>query len=118
MSRQRNEKRKVRWSPQAAEELAIRFDYWQKQAPRTGARLLRELETTLELLTEFPGLGSRVGAASLELRQVLADELRVVYRLRGEEAIVIVSVRHASERPLSPDELIKFLDNGKESTDA
>lgn len=77
----------------------IRSWYADQDSPEMGERLLREIFSQIERLTNFPGSGSIVPEFELtNLRDIIHPPFRIVYRL-DEKRVRVVRVWR-SERPL------------------
>jgi len=89
----------VYWSRRALENLASIHEYWSDVASEQVAeRLTGELLDTVARLSDFPASGRMVPELeSLERREIIAGNYRVVYRLVNEETVHILMVVDARQ---------------------
>ena len=83
--------------PEAAEEAAEAFDWYEIQQPGLGNEFYRELSRCLEFIAENPLL-PRVAYRGLRKRKLERFPYLVIYRVTNEE-ITVVSVFHGSQNP-------------------
>lgn len=91
-------RRIVRWTEQAAADLAAIADYIAQSSPRVAARVAREVVDAADSLNELAERGRRVPEpelASLELRELLPAVYRLIYRV-DTETVSIVAVVHGA----------------------
>ena len=87
---------RVRWSEHARSQIREIFEYIARDRPSTAEDLLDRFLERVELIAEFPDQGKLWGDGSRpDLRQVVFESHRIVYRVSSEE-IAVLSVRHTT----------------------
>jgi plasmid stabilization system protein ParE len=88
---------RVRFEPEAAEELAEATAYLADRSARAAERFLADVTGAKELLLQFPHVGPPIRGS---LRRVLLriSPYQLIYRLEGEE-IRIYAVAHLKRKP-------------------
>jgi plasmid stabilization system protein ParE len=96
----------VRWSDRARSQVAEIFDYIARDRPDAAERLLEGFLERTELLAVFPEQGPVWGGENRpDLRSVVHENHRIVYRVRPDE-VAILSVRHTRQEPeANPEEV-------------
>ena len=88
---------RVIWSPQALEDVASIRQFIAREAPRTARAFVQRIFDTVERLERFPLGGQIVPEVGSELfREIRIKKYRIIYRLRDEETVEIVTVYHGS----------------------
>jgi toxin ParE1/3/4 len=87
---------RVRFVPEADEELSEAAAYLFERSPRAAQRFLLDVDETVKLLRRFPRLGSPLRR---DLRRFLLKVFpyRIIYRIEGE-AIVVYAVAHVRRK--------------------
>ena len=81
---------KVLWTEQAYTRLAEIGDFIAKENPIAAARLRKKLIERAESLSTFPNRGRRPPELpGSELREIIHDVYRIVYRVRGKSIEVL-----------------------------
>jgi plasmid stabilization system protein ParE len=82
------QKRAITFAASAVNDLeAIRNWYIEQQVPDVGKRLLREIISQIERLTDFPESGRIVPEFGIvNLREIIFPPFRIVYRLDKNRA--------------------------------
>ncbi len=91
----------VRFHPEAAEELGEIAFHYEQQRTNLGRRFLIELDASLDLLVENPGLGSILLDTSRgPVRRLVMRRfpLSIVYQ-HDDSHIVVVAIAHHSRQP-------------------
>ena len=90
---------KTRWTPEAAAQLEAVLQYIAQRDPGAAARWLVKLEASLANVAAFPESG-RVNPDHGDkfLREVIADQYRVIYLLQAKH-IEVQSIWHGARRP-------------------
>jgi plasmid stabilization system protein ParE len=95
---------KILWSEKAREQVREIVEFIAEDRPLAAERILEDLLERVQLLTEFPEQGTTWGAPSRpDLRSIISDSYRIVYRFRSEE-IAVLSIRHTRMEPETPTE--------------
>jgi addiction module RelE/StbE family toxin len=93
---------KVRYSPQAAADLAAIADYLTERSTSGAIAVERALRTTIALIADFPGSGRQVEQrAGVRVIPVTRYPYLIFYTV-ADNALVVLHVRHASRRPAGP----------------
>ena len=86
---------RIIWAPRALQRVAEAVEYIAHERPSVAVRWIDSLLARVELLAEQPLQGPQVFEGQrAELRQLLFGRHRVIYRVRGEEEIHILTVKH------------------------
>ncbi len=90
---------RILWSERAQAQVREIFEYIARDRPMAAERILEGFLERVALLTEFPeqGVAWRLPSRP-DLRAILHESYRVIYRIRGDE-IAILSVRHTRMEP-------------------
>jgi plasmid stabilization system protein ParE len=86
-----------RLTPEADDELSEATAYFSRQSALVAQRFLADIDDTVQLLLQFPGLGSPLPK---QLRRLLLKVFpyRIIYRLEGNE-IVVYAIAHVRRKP-------------------
>jgi len=91
--------REIRWSPRAAADLEQICNYISRDSTHYASLFARRVLAIVTQIARFPRLGRVVPEYGHEnLREVIYQSYRIVYRLR-EEAVEVVAISHGA-RPL------------------
>jgi toxin ParE1/3/4 len=89
-----SEKRRLRWTEQAVDQLGAIAEYVSRSSPVYAEQLVQRIVSRLDQVVVFPASGSAVPeAASAEVRQVLEWPYRIIYRPR-HDAIEVLAIVH------------------------
>jgi len=89
---------RIIWSPQALRDVESIRDYIAQDSPLYAALVVQRLLGSVERLASFPGSGRVVPEIEREeIREVIQQPFRIVYRLRGDQ-VEIATVFHAARR--------------------
>ena len=92
---------RLRWTVQAAEDLASIKEFIGRDSPTYALGIARSLYNAAETLVTFPDSGRMVPERGRpEVRELIRPPYRVIYR-RGTDLVEILTIHHSS-RPL-PD---------------
>jgi toxin ParE1/3/4 len=87
---------KIVWSERAKAQVREIFEFIAEDRPMRAERILESLLERVQLLTEFSEQGPVWGGPHRpDLRSIVFESYRVVYRLRPDE-IAVLSVGHTS----------------------
>jgi toxin ParE1/3/4 len=88
---------RVRWTPQAADDLQAIRDFFARDSEPYAAVLVRRLVEAVDVLEEFPRSGRRVPEHSdrEDLRELVRPPFRIVYRLSAE-VLHVVTIFHSA----------------------
>jgi addiction module RelE/StbE family toxin len=91
---------RVSWTPEALRNLDTIGDYLRTVAPDVADRIVVSLVESMDAVMDFPRLGRMVPEFELDdLREVIVDDYRVVYELRGDTAWVVTVLHGAMDVP-------------------
>ena len=92
------------FAPRALRDLESIAEYLNKHSPSGARNVLAAIKSSTDALTFFPEIGRVIDDAEHRRLPVPRYPYSVVYRISGDE-LLILSIRHASKRPLSPTDL-------------
>lgn len=84
----------VRWTDQAADDLKAIREFIERDSPRYGRLVAERIFDATQRLEVFPLSGRivpEVGRA--DVREIVLGEYRIVYRLKGETALLLTVFR-------------------------
>jgi toxin ParE1/3/4 len=88
----------VRWTPQAAEDLAAIRDFIARDSPQYATLVVERIVTAVDSLEQFPLLGRVVPERSREdLRELVP--YRIVYRVLEDRLDIVTVFRSSREIP-------------------
>jgi len=90
---------KIEWSPRAERELTQLRDYIAQDSPFYARQFTERLIHTVERLTTLPRSGRTVPEAGHQdaIREVIFHSYRIIYRIRDEKLLQIVTVLHGAQ---------------------
>lgn len=95
-------KTKIRFLPQARQQVAAAHKYLRQHSPAAAARFLGDLKSACGQLARFPASGHYIPEfPDLPHRQLIAGNYRVFY-LHSAGAIYIAAVWHGAQLPELP----------------
>ena len=84
----------IRWTDQAAEDLRAIREFIERDSPRYGRLVAERLFDATQRLEVFPLSGRVVPELGRDdVREIILGEYRVVYRLKGDTAVLITVFR-------------------------
>lgn len=89
---------KVRYTPDAAAELAAVLDYIAERSPQGARNVHARIRAAESLLSRFPEIGQRGPMAWLRRIAVLPYPYLIFYEVRETE-VWILRIRHGSRNP-------------------
>ena len=88
---------KVRWTPQAADDLQAIFDFIARDSPHYARLTVEGILGAIDHLERFPQLGRRVPESTRDdLRELIKRPYRIVYRMG--EVITILTIVHGARQ--------------------
>src|SRR5262245_8855442 len=102
-----NMKFKVEISPTAESEIEAVYNYIRATSPENDNRWRLRLYHIAARLSAFPAGCSYAienDFVEFEIRQKLFGNYRILFTI-SDERVIIMSVRHAARRPMSPEDL-------------
>lgn len=86
---------RVRWTPQAAEDLQAIYDFIARDSPHYAQLTVEDILAAIDRLKEFPLMGRQVPERERDdLRELIKPPYRIVYRTG--EALKILTIFRAS----------------------
>ncbi len=82
---------------EAAEELELHRDYYERKAPGLGARFLIATHDAITAAMATPNAGAAV-AAGARARRIARFPIRIIYVVRVDR-LIVVAVAHGARRP-------------------
>ena len=79
---------------EAAEELEVHRDYYERKAPGLGARFLIAAHDAITAAIDMPN----AGVAGARARRIARFPVRIIYVVRGDR-LIVVAVAHGARRP-------------------
>jgi plasmid stabilization system protein ParE len=91
------------WSERAARNLEDACDFIARTSPQNATSFADSVRDAVGLLAQQPRIGARVPEYNRDdVREILVHKFRIIYRLVGND-VVIVSVVHGARRlPRTP----------------
>jgi addiction module RelE/StbE family toxin len=84
----------VRWTDQAVDDIRAIREFIERDSPRYGRLVAERLFDATQRLEAFPLSGRIVPELGRDdVREIIVGEYRIVYRLRGETALLITVFR-------------------------
>jgi toxin ParE1/3/4 len=94
---------RVRWAPQAADDLQAIRDFIGRDSPRYAALVVERIVAAVDILERFPLSGRRVPEHSREdLRELIRPPYRIVYRVVGDGVHIVTVFRSSQLIPALP----------------
>jgi plasmid stabilization system protein ParE len=94
---------KVRYTPRAFAERERIFLYLDERSPRAAERIIGRIVQRIRALEHNPYSGRKTDRGELYTFWVAATPYRVYYRIDGED-VIIIHIRHTSQRPWRGEE--------------
>lgn len=96
---------KVTWTKRSIEDIYEIREYYLSYSPKLATETTDQIFEKGEYLSQFPKLGRIVPEFdNKDLRELIYNNYRIIYRLVGQESVHILSV-HSSFRPLTQIEI-------------
>ena len=90
----------VRWTDQAVGDLRAIRQFIERDSPRYGRLVAERLFDATQRLDEFPLSGRVVPELGrVDVREIIIGEYRIVYRLKGETALLLTVFRSSRVFP-------------------
>ncbi len=94
----------VRWTPQAADDLAAITNFIAPDSPYYASLFAIDVIRAVERLQAFPRSGRVVPEAQMpDIREIVLGNYRIVYRIQ-DDVVIVLTVWHGS-RWLDPSRL-------------
>ncbi|MBN1459960.1 MAG: type II toxin-antitoxin system RelE/ParE family toxin [Armatimonadetes bacterium] len=90
----------VRWTEQAVGDLRAIRQFIERDSPRYGRLVAERLFDATQRLEDFPLSGRVVPELGrVDVREIIIGEYRIVYRLKGEAALLLTVFRSSRVFP-------------------
>ena len=97
---------RVRWTDQAVEDLRAIREFIERDSPRYGRLVVERLFDATQRLEAFPLSGRVVPEVGRDdVRETILGEYRIVYRLKGETALLLTVFRSSRLFPTTLSDL-------------
>ncbi|HVV49966.1 MAG TPA: type II toxin-antitoxin system RelE/ParE family toxin [Polyangia bacterium] len=94
---------RVRWAPQAAEDLQAIREFIRRDSPRYATAVVEQIIAAVDVLDRFPLAGRIVPEhARDDLRELIRPPYRIVYRVLAEGIHVVTVFRTSQLIPALP----------------
>jgi len=100
--------RKIEWSQLALDQFDETLDYLRQHSPATARRIGQAILNTIERIGLFPKAHRVIPGLPPFYREAFVENYRLLYRLINDERILLISIRHIRQRPLTPSEVIEL----------
>lgn len=98
---------RLRWSPQALDDVEAIRAFIARDAPRTAQIFVQRIFDSVERLERFPLAGAIVPEVGLEIyREIRIKRYRIIYRVETPDLFEIVTVNHGAS-VLAPETLTR-----------
>ena len=88
---------RIRWTPQALDDVDAICEYIARDAPRTAKRFGQRLFQTVEPLERSPLSGQIVPErGQSDIREIRLKRYRIIYRVLDDDTLEILTVHHGS----------------------
>lgn len=88
---------KVRWTPQAADDLQAIYDFIARDSPHYAQLTVERILVSIDLLEQFPLRGRQIPERPREdLRELIVPSYRLVYRTG--EIVTVLTIFRGSRR--------------------
>ena len=87
----------VVWTPQALSDLEAICLFIARNSERAAEFFANDVFGATDLLVDFPQLGRSVSEVD-GYRQLIVGSYRVIYRLRGEDRVEVMTIHHGARR--------------------
>jgi toxin ParE1/3/4 len=89
---------KIVWRPRAEADFSDQIDYVRLRSPRAASRLIDAVQRVVDLLEQFPEIGRPTPRPDVRELVVTRTPYIIVYRIRGDEVIVLRLFQIAQKR--------------------
>jgi len=89
---------KVRYSPQARDDLLDIFNYLNERSPHGAANVMRAIYAGIQFLAENPAASQETNHRNVRVKIVRRYNFRIFYWL-DRDSIDLIHIRHTSRRP-------------------
>ncbi len=89
----------IRWTDQATADLAAIRAFIEQDSPHYASVVVARLIRAVDQLKDFPQSGRMVPEFERKaVREIVERPYRIIYRLRGNDQVEILTVHHGAKR--------------------
>jgi plasmid stabilization system protein ParE len=92
---------KIRYSPQARDDLPDIFNYLNERSPSGTENVMRAIYASIQFLAENPTASQEADHPDVRVKIVRRYNFRIFYRL-DRDTIDLIHIRHTARRPYGP----------------
>lgn len=93
------------WAPLAQRRLQEHIDYIAEENPSAASTWAGDVFERIEKLRDFPESGRPIPSIQgSDIRELVVASRRIIYQFDGSD-VVILTVRHSRQRPITESEL-------------
>jgi toxin ParE1/3/4 len=89
---------KIRYSPQARDDLQDIFHYLNERSPSGAENVMRAIYASIQFLAENPMASQETGLAEIRVKIVPRYNFKIFYR-PDRDSIDLIHIRHAARAP-------------------
>lgn len=89
---------KVRYSPQARDDLQGILNYLNERSPTGAENVMRAIYASIQFLAENPAASQETDHQDVRIKVVRRYNFKIFYRI-DRDAIDLIHVRHTARRP-------------------
>jgi plasmid stabilization system protein ParE len=89
---------KIRYSPQAREDLRDIVSYLDERSPVGAENVMRAIYAGIQFLAENPMASQETSLAEIRVKIVRRYNFKIFYRIDGN-AVELIHIRHAARQP-------------------
>jgi plasmid stabilization system protein ParE len=91
---------KIRYSPQAREDLRDIVSYLDERSPVGAENVMRAIYAGIQFLAENPMASQETSLAEIRVKIVRRYNFKIFYRIDGN-TVELIHIRHAARRPFT-----------------
>jgi len=91
---------KIRYSPQARDDLQDIFSYLNARSPAGAESVMRAIHVGVQFLAENPMASQETSLAEIRVKTLRRYHFKIFYRIDGD-TIELIHIRHAARRPFA-----------------
>lgn len=92
---------KIRYSPQARNDLQEIFYYLNERSPSGAGNVMRAIYAGIQFLAENPMASQETDLQEIRVKVVRRYNFKIFYRL-DQDTIDLIHIRHAARGPFAP----------------
>jgi toxin ParE1/3/4 len=91
---------KIRYSPQARDDLRDIFFYLNDRSPTGAENVMRAIHAGIQFLAENPMASQETSLAEIRVKILRRYNFKIFYRIEGD-TVELIHIRHAARRPFA-----------------